>query len=240
MGIISIMTWNTGMTEWTKENYAERFDKVVNQIKEHLEKENSIAFLQQVPYKMKVESLWSVHPYFKELQKRFSEPKCKMFYNDTFNDGYIIMMTIAIVANKGGNEDGAVSANEKIYPNSEPTNRECAILYKNLNILGIHAKNGEDNKRYLEMLNSQADIILGDFNAGNYKEAENRFTFNSILQEHICICNTPTRIDPRSKRRTCIDHVFIREEDVTKCAYLVVHEEVTFSDHFPITFEVII
>lgn len=229
------------MTEWPKDkDDHERFDKVVNQIKEYLEKENSIAFLQQIPYKIKDESSWLVHPLFDKLQKRFSELNCNIFYNNTFNKGYVIMMTIAIVSNKGDNEDRAALANEEIYPNGEPTNRECAILYKKLNILGIHAKNGKDNKRYLKMLNGQADIILGDFNAGNYKEAENRFTFNSILQEHICICNTPTRIDPRSNRRTCIDHVFVREEDVTKCANLVVHEEVMLSDHFPITFEVII
>ncbi|MEY8391877.1 hypothetical protein AALA98_10965 [Lachnospiraceae bacterium 45-W7] len=110
-------------------------------------------------------------------------------------------------------------------------------------ILGLHAsaKNGEDNRNYLQSIKGNADIIVGDFNAGDYLESENRDIFNSILENHVCICNSPTKrvLSKGGKliRKTCIDHVFIRQCCVTKCSELKIHENILYSDHYPITFK---
>lgn len=227
---INIMTWNTGMTEWNNNvDNSKRYKEIVNHINEHLKKVNSIVFLQQIPYKIKENSTWREHPLFNMLQKDFSN--YDILYN-TYNKGYVIMMTIVIAA-----KNSAVPAKKEIYPNNTPTNRECAVMYSGLNILGVHAKNGEGNKRYLEDINGQADIILGDFNAGNYMMSENKFTFSCILKGHVNICNMPTRVDPQSGRRTCIDHIFVRENLVIRCSNMIVHEDIKLSDHFPLTFE---
>lgn len=230
---INIMTWNTGMTEWNNSEN-KRYKQIEDYIIKHLKKEHSIVFVQQIPYKYKDEDAkWKEHDLFKELKKTFSEENgYYISCNNTYNNGYIVMMTIAIAV-----KDSIEPSNKQTYPKNTPTNRECAVWFNGLNILSIHAKNGKDNKGYLKSINGQADIILGDFNAGNYMESQNRFTFNNILKEHVCICNVPTRIDPSSKRRTCIDHIFIRENFVTRCSNMRVHEDIIFSDHFPLTFE---
>ena len=65
--------------------------------------------------------------------------------------------------------------------------------------------------------------------------------FNSILENHVCICNSPTKrvLSKGGKliRKTCIDHVFIRQCCVTKCSELKIHENILYSDHYPITFK---
>ena len=117
-----------------------------------------------------------------------------------------------------------------------PINRAIAVKFNGISFLSIHAQNDKDNKPYLEALPSETDFVLGDFNAGNYPDSENRETFNEILKDYICICNMPTKIN-KNGRRTCIDHIFVKKEKVTRCANLIVHEEIQLSDHFPITFE---
>ena len=42
----NILTWNTGLTE-----KSENLNEILNFIKEYLDNENSVAVLQQIPYK---------------------------------------------------------------------------------------------------------------------------------------------------------------------------------------------
>ena len=128
-----------------------------------------------------------------------------------------------------------------IYPNGCPTNREAAIKIKNsYSILGLHAKNGDYNLGYIKSINGNADIILGDFNAGDYREYPYRKEFRKILDSHVCICNVPTkRVEDKMGnliRETCIDHVFVKREFITMCSNVIVHNENKLSDHYPITF----
>ena len=222
------LTWNTSLyNEKSSSPDLERYNSILNVVKEKLEIENAIVFLQEIPFYSN--ETWKEHILFSNLIKDLQD------YDIKFNVSRErqIMMTIAIAV-----KDHVEPAPPEVYPNCVPTNRECAIMFKSLKIMGIHANPGADNVSYLKSLNAQADIILGDFNAGNYPEAENRVTFNNILKEHICICNMPTRVDERSKRRTCIDHIFVREDLVSRCSNMVVHEDVAFSDHFPLSFEI--
>lgn len=228
---LNIMTWNTGITENLDDEL--KCAQIFNYIGNFLKKENSIAFLQQIVYK-DPNNDWKRHPIYDRLKEKFDEKDYFMeFYQKS-----TFMMTVAITKK----DNALCTLDDEFYPINRPRNRAIAVKFNDISFLAIHAENKKDknedkNKLYLNALHGQADVILGDFNAGNYLEAENRSIFNQILKEHICICNMPTRVD-KSGRRTCIDHVFVRENMVTKCCNLVVHEDISFSDHFPVTFEI--
>lgn len=224
------MTWNTGLyTEKTRIPICKRYTEIISIVKEYLSKCDSLCFLQEIPYFSN--ETWKEHTLFLELKKDFPEKDYDMKYNLTSKKQ--IMMTVAI-ARKG--------VIKEIKNSSFNTNRTLTIKYADIKITGVHADNGANNRKYLENLDRcDSEVILGDFNAGNYDGCENRATFNRILKEYIGICNTATRVDPNNKRRTCIDHIFVKNKFVTSCANMIVHENTEFaklSDHFPLTVEI--
>lgn len=233
--IVEILNWNTALTE-NCNNYIQVFEYV----KEFLEKPNSIAILHQIPRKDR-EDDWNSHYVFLEFERLFARSSgYQIFQNDTFNNGYVFMETIIISKMKN-----VVPASNKYYPNEKISSRESAIVIKGINnhysVIGIHARNGKQNKEYLQSLNSNSDIIAGDFNAGDYVESENSEVFRNILKEYVCICNMPTKkvtnLNGEIIRKTCIDHIFVKRKFVTQCSHVRVHEDVEFSDHYPITFK---
>lgn len=235
---IEIMSWNTALTE-----RIQGCENVISYIKKFLEKKNSIAVLQQIPYKDKKEQDWVFNSTYISMRDTFSEVNGYNFlFNENYNDGYIHMMTVVITKIEQIKE-----VNELFYPNNKITSREKAVAIQSngkerLIILGIHAKNGYQNNEYLKAINGNADIVLGDFNAGNYSESENILTFNSILKDHVCICNMPTKEirdkDGRLKRKSCIDHIFVKRKLVSQCSDLIIHENICYSDHYPISFKI--
>lgn len=220
----NVMTWNTGITESLSNH--DKCAEIFHFVAEFLKKENAIVFLQQIVYKKPHSQ--TQHDIFKMFQEYFQEK-----YSIEFYKGSSFMMTVAI-----GPKDRLKALGTEYLPNGRPKNRSVAVEFNNISFLGVHGDNGMDNKLFLNGINGKADVILGDFNAGNYPESENSKMFNGILGEHICICNMPTKITG-SGRRTCIDHVFVRDNLVSGCANLIVHEEIILSDHFPITFEIL-
>lgn len=125
------------------------------------------------------------------------------------------------------------------------TNRECFVkVGDSYTLYGLHLHSGKMNEQELQTLKEiDADIFLGDFSSGDYEECQNRKTFCSILKNYVNICNMPTKevwkkaVDgDMLVRKTCIDHVFVRRELVTKCSNLIVHDDIKISDHYPITF----
>ena len=232
---MKIMTWNTALSEGSDAT------AVINYVKEFLDKEDdTIAVLQQIPYKIPdKDEKWEkaiLDPSYMQFFRAFPEDIYKVSKNTTFNNGLIRMLTVIVTRMK--------CVKDEIFAT---TNREAAIQIKDsYSVFGVHAKNGNDTKSYLIGLNSiNADIILGDFNAGDYyrykdEPCENRATFKSILKDYVCICNMPTK-EVKNKngeliRRTCIDHVFVKSSIVDKCSSLKIHEDIKISDHYPITF----
>lgn len=232
------MTWNTQLYEYGNiidKNKPKKpidfikCDEILKIVKEYLDKkENAIAVLQEIPYTSNI--TWKKHSIYEKILKTFKDDKYEIkFCKQTDKQ---ILMTVAISL-----KDKIKPLDDSYFPaNNKPKNRAVAIDFNGISILGIHAENRNKNKPYLNSISGKADIILGDFNAGNYVESENRDTFNQMLKEHICVCNMPTKLT-QSGRRTCIDHVFVRDNLVTRCSNLIVHEETKLSDHFPITFE---
>ena len=227
-----IMTWNTALTEGSDPQ------GVIKYIKSFVDENNTLAVLQQIPYK-DAKNDFALHPVYSNFMETFPDSEYKVFQNKTYNQGRIIMMTVIVTK----------MCNVSLMQSAHTTNREAAVTvnFDNnncINVYGIHAKNGEANRPYLKSLenNVNADIIIGDFNAGDYDECQNRSIFCSILKDYICICNMPTK-EIRNKnriiiRKSCIDHIFVRRNIVTKCSNLIVNEDNRLSDHYPITVDI--
>lgn len=231
----NILNWNTGLTE--QEEESKDYIKIIEYIKVFLQKENAIVVLQQIPYKVKIsDNEWKLTHVYEYIVAICEENNYTIVCNNTYHGGYIFMQTIIIT-----NIKTLSGIDNNIYPNGCPTNREAAIKIENsYSILGLHAKNRNYNLGYIKSINGNADIILGDFNAGDYREYPYRKEFRKILDSHVCICNVPTkRVEDKMGnliRETCIDHVFVKREFITMCSNVIVHNENKLSDHYPITF----
>lgn len=229
-----ILNWNTGLTE----NATNIFD-ILQFVKKFLERENTIAVLQQIPHKIKDEDgKWIYSNLYNEFVNVFPNKEYVVASNDVFNNGFIIMQTVIVTK-----VNAFLIKNNSIYSNGVATNREVAVEIENaFSLLGLHAKAGKENLSYIKSINGVADVIVGDFNAGDYIEYAYWEIFRSILPSHVCICNLPTKRIENSKgeiiRETCIDHIFVKRELVTKCENVKVHRNITFSDHYPITFNI--
>ena len=228
---IKIMTWNTALTEaWntalTEGSNVKKVRNVLNHIKDFLDEDNTIAVLQQIPFKDPHKG-WAESASYKLFVEAFPEAEYKVF-NEW---GNAIMYTII------------VTKMENVVEAFKTSNREVAVCVdRSIVIYGLHARSREDNESYLQSLNSvQADILLGDFNAGDYAECENKLTFTDILKNHVCICNKPTKEVRNGNsviRRTCIDHIFVKRELITRCSEPCVREDIKYSDHYPIIFSI--
>lgn len=229
-----ILDWNTGLTE----NATNLID-IMQFVKMFLDGENTIAVLQQIPYKIKgVDGGWTYSDSYHEFINTFPNEEYEVISNDTFNNGFIFMQTVIVTRVKA-----LPPKNNSIYTNGIPTNREVAIEIKDaFSLLGLHAKNGKDNLSYIESITGIADVIVGDFNAGDYLEYPYWKNFRAILPTHVCICNLSTKRVENSMgeliRETCIDHIFVKRELITKCENVKVHENIKLSDHYPITFSI--
>ena len=236
------MTWTTALTEGSNSQ------GVINYVKNFVDENNTLAVLQQIPYKYKDENNnYVLHQAYIDFMETFSDDEYKVFQNNTYNKGFIVMMTVIVT--KMHNVIKALTQSTSI------TSRESAVTVNldnnSIDVYGIHARNGEDNRTYLKSLDNivEADIILGDFNAGDYEDCQNRATFRSILKDYVCICNMPTKevrkefVEAGEKktkiiRKTCIDHIFVKRNIVTQCSNLIVDEDNKLSDHYPIIVDI--
>lgn len=267
---LHIMTWNTGLSEMADATFNMYLvDCIIQYIKAFLEQENSIVVLQQLPFRQNdlyliVESalkdyFWAWHPISKKKHG------CQT-------------VTAVITKMKGVTPFELLVYPNRDYMNRASAVAIESAEQKRIVMLGCHAAGKEKKKtdmtgekedktdmkgkkkkvnktdmtEYLGNLNNcqNADIILGDFNAGDYERAsstdakifeDNRKAFRSLLRDtHVCICNMPTRVywSNGKLQKTCIDHIFVKRGLVTACSNLIVHEEIKYSDHYPITVEI--
>lgn len=262
----NILCWNTALSE---EKYKKNKDEIFIYIKNFLKhNDNPIVILQQIPYKILPQRPYKylepykdneTSPIYNEFEKHFNEYNV-MKNTDQRDD--IVMMTVAITNNISIIQDRdkikgtPPPKTEILYPKADafPRNRVIALnigdkslednneLEYKFSMLGLHATGGYANILHLKSIYGVADIILGDFNAGNYEECDNKEVFRTLLSDtHVCILNTPTKeIWSKGKllRKACIDHVFVKRKYVTKISDLIVHENINYSDHYPITFKI--
>lgn len=238
MSQLNILTWNTRLYEYgntlgnsVKPIQDELVNSIINYIKGFIEKENSVAILQEIPFCNNID--WKTHKIYGEIQKEFPEDKYQI--EKTVHTEKQILMTLAIA------KKGLIKKDEDGFND----NRCISILNNSLNlkILGIHAKNNEGTKKYLDLIKERYgcyyDLIIGDFNSGNYckeKESlefiENRKSFIQFSEGYIDACQGIVT----TQYGTQIDHVLIRNTHrISKTDYKIeVMDGIKLSDHYPI------
>ena len=229
---MKILSWNTGLTERVKFE-----QEIYRYVKEFLEQPDSAAVLQQIPL-LDPQCGWEVHTAYRDLLSLFPKESYCLLQNNTYNRGRIIMETVLLTKMQG-----VRALDPSYYPGKTATNREIAAeLPGGLTLLGLHARTGRDNVLYLRSVVGKADVIMGDFNAGDYPESENRELFRTLLPDHVCLLNLPTRrvTGParEASRESCIDHVFVKRELVTRCTEVKVDRRTDYSDHYPVLLKI--
>lgn len=235
--VINLMSWNTALYEFNNTSFNkksgldnESFSKVYERITEHLNKENAVAVLQEIPFKSNAN--WKEHPIFTKVKEGFPADQYDFLYNlSTKNQ---IMMTVVVA------KRGIIKNN----PNGINTNRFVSFNIKDISLVGIHSKNAHQLREALQNIkDNRPDIIIGDFNAGNYylndkdkddEIAVNRNNYLLLTEGYIDLCQGKVT----TKYNTYIDHILIKSNheflSKCKCMNVNVDNNVKLSDHFPI------
>lgn len=166
---INFMTWNTRL--YMKGNRVgrnqekidfEKYKDIIEIIKIHVNKKNGIAILQEIPYKSNITR--KEHELFVELKNDFPKDQYSLIYNVSNQNQ--IKMTVVI------------AKNEVIQHNKDGLNNNCCVSFlvnkTDLNVLGVHSHNAFELREWLsgeELFNP--NIMLGDFNSGNYIKEKN-------------------------------------------------------------------
>lgn len=242
MDKLNIMTWNTQLYEQGNKigNNKKPIDKtkfmtIINLVKEHLEKENSIAFLQEIPYCNNI--TWNEHELFTEFKDIFQENYYDVVWN--VESKKQIMMTVAIAKN------GIINRDIDGYKDNRCVSVTVKYNLSDIKIMGIHAKNMSKTKGHLNKIKkkfpSYYNIILGDFNAGNYLKnnessifKENRESYLAFAEGYIDVCQGQAT----TQYSTPIDHILIKNTNRRLNYPFKIFNEINSSDHFPITCDI--
>jgi len=241
---LSVMTWNTQLYEQGN-NVGERqkaidmeiFMSIVKVIQYQLEKENSIVFAQEIPYCSNI--TWREHELYTRINEIFPEKEYNVIWNMTSKNQ--IMMTVAIA------KKGIINRDKNGFNDNRCVSIKNDIL--DINIMGIHAKAG-DIPNYLSDIKkrfpSYFDIILGDFNAGNYlKDKEditfkaNRKSYLDFMEGYIDVCQGKETTQYFSQ----IDHILVKNDKKNSKIYrrlnyaIKIIDTIKISDHYPIVFD---
>ena len=251
---IDFLTWNTQLYEMGNELNKRQivkaidmqtFRAVVNKVKEFLEsKKDAVAVLQEIPFKCNIDEFHE-HILFPEFCKAFSDDKYVMIYNISSDNQ--IKMTVVLTKK--------TCQDELIYRKDNKINNNMCVSFGikglDLSIMGVHPHNASELLGWLRMYGFP-DIMLGDFNAGDYKKNHednsfriNRDNYRKLIEGYRDICNGQmTRRIVFSNGlpyETPIDHVLIKDnaEFLKKYQYKDVRIEENrnnVSDHYPIRF----
>ena len=257
---MKILTWNVNNfngSNWNlmDNNWADNEDikrennanKIFEKVTSIIEQPDDIAILQEFPYQDKWKNIFDneyknhtiISWYYNDSDKEFCvEPK----YGG---------VTVAIVKNNSWwylrSLNGHKSnKNKKV----DYSNRyiEMYNVDKEINLLGVHPN---DAHALIEWLSKNYDkrfvpnLIVGDFNAGNYikansdvKFAENRREFLRLTEGFIDVCNG--MVTTNYKRPTQIDHILIQNSDmfIVQIKKRDVFYSMDYSDHYPLFAEI--
>lgn len=250
---INFMTWNTQLYEYGNRISSNNVPKPINKelcknvfdiVKTFLEKENAIVVLQEIPLNSNINN--DKHVIFNMLNEYFPKTQYYCLYNINENVRNQIKMTVIISKDNLIERDmNGINSTKEDYCN-------CYVSFniKNttLRVLGVHSHNAYELLGKLKTYyHYQPNIILGDFNAGNYKYVDkeqdakfiaNRKNYLAVIEGFIDVCQGMYT----TKYKTHIDHVLVENSnkflEKYKINNVIVDREITFSDHFPITFEI--
>ena len=238
---IKFLTWNTQLYEYGNMSGKTIEDglKVYNQEKEIIKKhfsdlsddEKAIAVLQEMPYKIKKNGKWQLHPVFEKFKIDFTD----IDYDIIFLSDWHIKMTV-VIASKGTVSECKGKTNLYI---------PFTINSLQLNVLALHAHNAFETRKWLaEHEDYKPNIMLGDFNAGNYRKsnkdneiAVNRQNYLLLTEGYIDLCQGVYT----TKYQTQIDHILLENIDEFKYKFenVKVDYDVKISDHYPVYCDVL-
>lgn len=207
------------------------YNNILNETKIFLEsKENTIVFMQEVPYQIKQYGKWSECNYHKKLHNDFPSDKYEIAENIS---DYKTRCTIAIFK-----KDTFVM----IQSYKPCNNRTIGLNFDDdIILLGVHMptnfkRNDSNDDMWSELIeyssnmksNKKKLIIVGDFNSYigcNDKITEERFIDLCRVAKDIASDDTPTYIG-----QTPIDHIFLNF-DSKQNYYVNMEHDWEFSDH---------
>lgn len=252
---IKLLTWNTQLYEYgnrenkTIEQGKEQYNKIKHDIENHLnieENQKSIAVLQEIPYKIKNGCKWEFNPIFTQFIKDFPTEKYDLLYlADTVQKKYWHIKMIVVIATKDTIEAVKFKDESNIY---------TPFVIKDLKkgrVLALHAHANApfETRQWLnENSEFKPDIIIGDFNAGNYRKAEaekdaeiaaNRHNYQLLSDGYLDLCNGKCT----TRYNTQIDHILIKniaDKPIFRYENVYVDTDNNKSDHYPIYCDIII
>ncbi len=239
----NMLTWNV---DWLRNGnrtgkdweYFERdcsdivYTQIINVVKNHIDmNENTVAFLNEFPYKYKCNGKWKESLFFQKLKDDFSPEKYDIYFNDKFSTN----LSLAISKRKSFQENEIQCLKH---------NRIISVKKDELIVIGVHMpthfNEKDSNDKLWTALRSYIDeynlpiVVLGDFNAYvgcNEKLTESRYLELLQITDDVVPKNEITYIG-----NTLIDHILIKNVSEKKLAS--VQKEFQFSDHKYVTYSI--
>ena len=245
---LNMFSWNTRLYEYGTKNIdtgkiEKPFDKapveeVLKRVDNYMESNtNPIVVLQEIPFKRKNESnLWEYNVHYLELRNHFKDKGYDLIYLDNKNEWHIKMTMVL-------SKDGLLIE----HPSVEKNNIFVPVMMEknNISILAVHAHNAfELNEWIKKSLLYRPNIIIGDFNAGNYIKAEhdneialNRTNYQMLSTGYIDVCQG--KYTTNYSEPTQIDHILIENSFMFNKRFAImssyVDDTISVSDHYPIS-----
>ncbi len=262
----NIMTWNV---DWfrngkrseqegqycVKDCSDEAYGKIIGIVKQFLEKENAVVFLQEVPCKYIKDDRWYEHSLYAQLLKDFPKKDYDIFMNDNNDRSCCLRYTLAI------SKKGVYAVNNTTFcPYNNKTvqvpknNRIISVKKDPIVLFGVHMpvlKNNKtdiDNIKNIKMWDDIIQyaqqvknlIIAGDFNAYEgciSKETEEKYRSLLTSMQECVPANKKTFGNNR------IDNILISKGTLSKnCKYDVEEQPDAekYSDHKYVTMKLTI
>lgn len=237
------MTWNTQLYEQGNKLYAggstkvidsKCYNKIFDNIYSHLDNENAIAVLQEIPYVSNV--TWKEHEIFTAFKKKFSTGDYDVFYN-VFSKKQL-KMTVVIAKKDIILKDG-----------NEVNRNNCFVGFKiketDLRVLAVHSHDAFELREWLAQNESYfPQMMLGDFNAGNYKKKNKDCEIAVNRKNYLMICEGYIDVFQglyTTSYKTHIDHVLIENSNEFHNVCCSKNNTVDYSkdlsDHYPLYFQ---
>lgn len=247
---INIMTWNVDWfrngkrsgkpNEYFEEDSSQEiYNSIVTKVKQYLQKENAIVFLQEVPYKAK-NTGWHNHFQYNQLLNDFSLEKYDVFVNLDF----ACRCTMAIAVKNTFKE---------LQSNYPRNNRIIAVESNDCIFMGVHMPTnfllGDDNDKmwnqlieYIETESTTKNIIIaGDFNVYigcNDKLTEKKYQ-NLLSYMENCVAESIITFG-----KTSIDKLLLRKnsmQNIKEYKIQAQHDyEEGLSDHKYVCMEILV
>lgn len=255
---IKVMTWNTRLYEYKGSEKSELDglqiyeEQVKPVIEKHMRQADTsarntiaIAVLQEIPYKFRCENgRWRTHKVFDQFQQDFMDYDILCY---TAPDAYHIKMTAVIASKDAVKEIQYVKGNVQKKEQQRNLYLPFTIIGTDLKVIALHSHNAFEARNQLARFEKlKPNVIIGDFNAGNYiKEKDdekirpNRLEYLLLTEGYLDICQGQYT----TKYYTQIDHILLENSRsfAQKCNFrnLKVDRQNTVSDHYPISCEIL-